>query len=336
MIELIIHCLSLNYGISAAQLTPLSLGADMDAFVYRVETKSDQSYFVKLKRGANYDIGVVILDLLKSSGMEHIIAPVKTKSGDLSQPVSDFTLTVYPFVSGQNGFSYKLNDSQWINLGKLLRQLHKFDLPAPIKNLIRKEDYSDKWRNTVKSLYSDIDENLNDDEVALKMRLFMKEHKRLIHDLLDRAEVLGQKVRESSPQFVLCHSDIHAGNVLINDKGFLFIVDWDDPIMAPKERDLMFIGGGVGNVWNDLNEEECFYKGYGNAEINQLILAYYRYERIVEDIAEYGQALLLTRNQVEDREKMFKQFKGMFERNGVVEIALKTDIERKDANWNRN
>ena len=30
----------------------------------------------------------------------------------------------------------------------------------------------------------------------------------------------------------------------------IYIVDWDEPIMAPKERDLMFIGGGVANVWN--------------------------------------------------------------------------------------
>lgn len=34
------------------------------------------------------------------------------------------------------------------------------------------------------------------------------------------------------------------------------IVDWDEPIMAPKERDLMFIGGGVANVWNDPSEIE--------------------------------------------------------------------------------
>jgi ribosomal protein S18 acetylase RimI-like enzyme len=47
----------------------------------------------------------------------------------------------------------------------------------------------------------------------------------------------------------------------------------------------------------------------------------------VEDIAEYGQALLLTPDGGEDRVEMFKQFKGMFEPNGVVDIALKTDID---------
>ena len=30
----------------------------------------------------------------------------------------------------------------------------------------------------------------------------------------------------------------------------------------PKERDLMFIGGGVANVWNKPHEETLFYKGY--------------------------------------------------------------------------
>jgi spectinomycin phosphotransferase len=115
--------------------------------------------------------------------------------------------------------------------------------------------------------------------------------------------------------------------VLIDDNGSIFIVDWDDPIMAPKERDLMFIGGGVANVWNNPREEEFFYKGYGKTEINRTILAYYRHERIVEDIAEYGQALLLTPDGDEDRLIMFEQFKGMFEPNGVVDIALKTDSD---------
>lgn len=101
-------------------------------------------------------------------------------------------------------------------------------------------------------------------------------------------------------------------------------MDWDDPIMAPKERDLMFIGGGIANVWNKPNEERLFYKGYGTAEVDSTILAYYRHERIVEDIAEYGHALLLTTAGEEDRQEMYKQFIGMLEPNGVVDIAFKT------------
>jgi spectinomycin phosphotransferase len=205
--------------------------------------------------------------------------------------------------------------------------VHEFDTPSSVKNLIRKETYSDKWRKAVRSLYFHVDGNLNGDETALKLQTFMREHRAEIHHLVNRAEALSQKISEQSSKFVLCHSDIHGGNVLTDERGSIFIVDWDDPIMAPKERDLMFIGGGVANVWNNPHEEDFFYKGYGKTEINRAILAYYRHERIVEDIAEYGQALLLTPDGFEERLTMFEQFKGMFEPNGVVDIAFKTDLD---------
>ena len=96
----------------------------------------------------------------------------------------------------------------------------------------------------------------------------MKENAEAIHRLVNRAEQLAEKLQHDSPQFVLCHSDIHGGNVLIDQHNFIYIVDWDAPMMAPKERDLMFIGGGVANVWNKPHEEEAFYKGYGKAEVN--------------------------------------------------------------------
>lgn len=47
----------------------------------------------------------------------------------------------------------------------------------------------------------------------------------------------------------------------------------------------------------------------------------------MEDIAEYGQALLLTPDGGKERSEMLEQFKAMFEPNGVVDIALKTDAD---------
>ena len=264
----IIDCLNTNYGIAVTTLTFLPLGADMNASVYKAETQGGLSYFVKLKRGHHYDISVAILALLQASGIQQIIPPIKTIDGELTQHINDFTLIVYPFVDGQNGFCYNLTDDQWVTLGKVLRQVHEFDVPPSIKDRIRKEVYSSKWREAVRSLYAHIDGNLTGDETALKLQTFMKEHRAVIHRLVDRAEALSQKIQEQSPEFVLCHSDIHGGNVLIDGNGAIYIVDWDDPIMAPKERDLMFIGGGVANVWNNPHEEEFFYKGYGKTKIN--------------------------------------------------------------------
>ncbi len=262
------------------------------------------------------------MELLHKAGIQQIIPPIKTIHGRLTQRIEDFTLIVYRFVEGQDGFSRDLTEHQWLELGKALRQVHKIDVPL---GQVRQESYSPKWREAVRSLYAHMEAEPVD-EVASKLLNFMKKHILSIRRLVDRAEQLGQTLHGQTAKFVLCHSDIHAGNVLLNGNDTIYIVDWDDPIMAPKERDLMFIGGGVGNVWNKLHEEELFYKGYGKTEVDSTILTYYRHERIVEDIAVYGRELLLTTARGQDREEMYRQFISMFEPRGVVDIAFETDI----------
>lgn len=320
----IINCLKTDYRISVIKLTFLPLGADMDASVYKAEGYDQTSYFIKLKRGHHEDIGGTILDLLQQAGIQ-VIPPIKTIHGHPIQFIKGFTLIVYPFVEGQDGFNRHLTNDQWQKLGKALRQLHEINLPPLIQNRIRHEAYSPKWREFVKSHCINIENQTINDEVALKLSHFIEENLLAIRRLVNRAEELAQRVRDQSPKIVLCHSDIHGGNVMMDENDTIYIVDWDDPIMAPKERDLMFIGGGVANVWNKPHEEELFYQGYGKTKINKTTLAYYRHERIVEDIAEYVQGLLLTSAGAEDRPVMYNQFIDMFKPNGVVDIAFKTD-----------
>lgn len=101
-------------------------------------------------------------------------------------------------------------------------------------------------------------------------------------------------------------------------------MDWDNPLLAPKERDLMFIGGGIDNIWKSDREEALFYEGYGKTEINFAALAYYRNERVIEDLASYGEQLLLTNEGGVDREETYERFTGNFEPGSTIEIADKT------------
>lgn len=319
----IVDCLRIDYGIDVATLTFLPLGADMHASVYKAQTHNQSSYFVKLKRGHHHDISAIIIEFLRNAGIQQIIPIVKTIRGQATQRIDDFTLTLSPFIGGRDGFSRDLTDDHWYTLGKVMKQIHEVNVPPSIQAKIRRESYSPKWRQAVKSLYSLIESEPSGDMIAVNLLTFMKKRTAAIHRLVDRAEQLAQKVQDQSPQFVMCHSDLHGGNVLIDENDTVYIVDWDDPIIAPKERDLMFIGGGVANVWNKPREKELFYKGYGNAEVNMTLLAYYRHERVVEDIAEYGQQLLLTMAGGQDRIK--KDFIAQFDPQGVVEIAFKTD-----------
>lgn len=322
----IIDCLDMDYGINVARLVMLPIGADMNASVYKAEAYDQTSYFIKLKRGCLNDISAAILDLLQDAGIQQIIPPVKTSHGKSIHLIDDFTLIVSPFVEGQDGFSRELTDYQWIALGKVLRQVHEIDVPPAIQRLIRHEEYSSKWREAVRLLCAHIESNPDFDEISCRFVIFMKNHAAVIHRLVDRAEQLVKHIQKQSHEFVLCHSDIHGGNVLIDENDHIYIVDWDDPVMAPKERDLMFIGGGVANVWNKRHEEQLFYKGYGKTEIDRAILAYYRHERIVEDIALLGQRLLQASSGEQNRIEAYKHFIDQFEPQGVVDMAFNTDF----------
>ena len=168
----------------------------MNASVYKAQTHDQSSYFVKLKHGHYQDISTIVTALLHDAGVKQIILPVKTKHGQLIQHVDDFTLIVFPFIEGQDGFSRDLTADQWTILGKVMRQIHEIDVPPSIQAMIRRETYSHKWREAVRSLYAHIESIPSDDEVALTLQKFMNKHAVEIHRLVDRAEQLSQKIKD--------------------------------------------------------------------------------------------------------------------------------------------
>ncbi|HHL0295780.1 TPA: aminoglycoside O-phosphotransferase APH(9)-Ia [Legionella pneumophila] len=321
----LIKLLKVYYGIDIHAVQLIVGGADMNAFGYKADSESN-SYFVKLKYGHHDEINLSIIRLLYDSGIKEIIFPIYTRDTKLFQQIDHFKIIVYPFIDAPNGFTQNLTEKQWQQLGKVLRQIHETSVPTAIQQRLRKETYSPKWREMVRSFYNKIGFDDSDDQITADFKSFFNQKIDSIHRLVDSSEELSQKIQPDLDKYVLCHSDVHAGNVLVVNEESIYIIDWDEPMLAPKERDLMFIGGGIGNVWNKHHEIDYFYEGYGKTNVDKIILSYYRHERIVEDIAVYGQDLLSRDQNDESRLESFKHFKSMFDPNNVVEIALSSDL----------
>ena len=73
-------------------------------------------------------------------------------------------------------------------------------------------------------------------------------------------------------------------------------------------------------------EESLFYQAYGETQVDPVALTYYRYERIIQDIAEYCEQISSTNEGGADRERSFRYLTSNFRPGGVLETAYKSDM----------
>lgn len=319
-------CLRDAYGLNVIDINFLPLGADVNTAVFRAVTDGGAAYFVKLRSGAFDEMSIIVPKLLHEQHINSIIAPLSTRSQELWVNLGEFKVMVFPFIEGYDGYEMELLDQHWIAFGQALKALHTAKIPSTVTNRIQLEQYSNTWRETVKRFQRFVEDTPFADPIATELAAFLRNKKDEIRQLVQRAEQLAAVLQMQSEPLVLCHGDIHAGNVLIDADNHLYVVDWDTLVLAPKERDLMFVGGGQFlNQRTPEEEERLFYQGYGQTQANPIALAYYRYERIVQDIAAYCEQLLLSDEGGEDRENGLQQLVSQFELGNVVEIAYRSE-----------
>ena len=321
--ELITSRLQEEYELQALYLSFLPLGADMGSAVYQVIAEDGSVYFLKLRKGFN-EIVVTVPLFLKSQGIQEIISPIETKSNRGWADFGGYKMILYPFIKGKNGFEMELTADHKRMFGAALKSIHSVQLPPELKDQIPLETFSPKYREQVRNFQRQVENTTFNDANGNRLGNFIKSKRDEIDRLIKRTEELALELQSQDHKLVLCHTDIHGGNILTTNDDEFYIVDWDAPLLAPKERDLMFIGGGIDDIWKSKQDEAVFYKGYGNADIDFALIAYYRYERVIEDLAAYAEQLLLTDEGGNDREEAYRRFTGNFEPGQTIEIAENT------------
>jgi spectinomycin phosphotransferase len=315
-----------HYGLAVEATTLLPLGQDTAARVYRVRT-SAAAYFLKARRGTADVAGLAVPRYLHDHGIAEVVAPLPTARGALWADVAGHALALYPFVAGSTGMAQGMAPARWRAYGALLRRVHAAPVAPALAAVLRRETFVPAGAALVRELDARIDGRIPADPVARELAPLWRGRRDTIRRLADRAEALGRRVAERPPGNVLCHGDLHTNNVLLDADGALRVVDWDDTMLAPKERDLLFVvGGGLNRALVGPREEAAALRGYGPTALDQGALAYYRCARAVSDLGEYGAQALGPSDLGEPRRRAaIGRFLTLFQPGRLVESALASD-----------
>ena len=327
--EKIAACLESSYGIRIAEIEFLQLGADSNSWVYRVAAKDGMAAFLKAKKGNPYLPSLVIPRYLRDQGIRQAVAPLLSRSQALWQPLEDFSLILYPFIEAKSAIESGMPEAQWIELGALLKKIHSLRLPPDLTNLLRKESFLPVWSEVFAALDDKVEAGVFYGPFEEELAAFWNPRKAQIQRLRERTLELSRMLRAREYEFVLCHADFHTGNILYGGEGGLYIVDWDDPLLAPKERDLMFVSGTAGSsVGYTPEQERLFYQGYGETELDLLALTYYQYDWAAQDLGDFGRRNFLDPQAGDEtKAEALGFFTSIFQPGETLDTAYRLDRE---------
>ena len=320
----LLKLLEQQYQLQVQSFEKLPLGADINAAVYQVKTADGRSLFIKLRRGRFDPIVVDLPFYLHQAGIKSVIPPLSTRSGKLWLTSNGQTAIIYPFVDGKNGYEQRLTEKNWTDFGKALNAIHMTKLPKALLDKIGREAFNPAGRRAVSRTLTQPEREAVD-SIAADLLRFLATKRDEIETLVDRTTVLAERLRERPYRPVLCHTDLHAGNLLIGPNDTLYIVDWDEALLAPRERDLMYAGGALlASGLSPEEEEALFYAAYGKVDVDREMVTYFRCERIIQDIAAYCAELLDSAVGSEaERRQSLAYLKSNFEPGNTIDAAYR-------------
>jgi len=262
-----------HYRLKATSIRPGPRGFVAETHI--VETDGP-NYFAKLtpisRYSANIEKALPVQKELHDLGIRQMSYPMPTTSGALSVTLDRDILVVYTFIDGEQTFDYPLE--AYVDL---LTHVHRARITVPAG----RETFEDP---TLRLFERQLDQILRGTFVEPSQQEFHREirliERELEGDLNRYRRLLGELARIHDAPMVVTHNDA-PGNILRDTSGRLYLIDWDDVLLAPPERD----------TWFHLTTPQAaaaflplYQRAFLNYEVDQRFYAFYLYKRYFEDI----------------------------------------------------
>ena len=224
--------LEAQYGFTVRSLEPAP--RQFVAETYYVDVDSGQRYFCKVVEKPLFvesiQVGLPAIAELQSLGYENACFPLARKDGALSVLEDGHLIVLWTYINAPQSYDYDL-----FTLGQRIAEVHaltaKLTSEVPVERFVFK--HADLFEEQFEWTLESGDSSLLHKEFQSVMRA----HEAEVRGFYDQLKALSQALNAADYEMVFTHGDI-GGNVLVKAPKHLYIVDWDENRLAPKERDL--------------------------------------------------------------------------------------------------
>jgi len=205
-------------------------------------------------------------------GFKRINHPILTSSQKLYLMHGDTLIVLFNYIDATQSYTY--DDFVF---GEVLAKIH--DLTDRLTVSVSKESFEFKHKGVFENEMTNIVNSNDKDEVVVDLKSLLSKKQNEILKFFDNFLRIAEKCRKQKWHMVITHGDA-PGNILVKSPKDFYIIDWDDILLAPAERDLWFLA-----------EKEKFMDGYKSIspkfQMNKDVVNYYIYSRYFNDLIEY-------------------------------------------------
>jgi Ser/Thr protein kinase RdoA (MazF antagonist) len=275
----VVELLRSRYGLAVESVVPARRGWTGETYV--ATTRDDGRVFVKVYPKHLLPPmtapGLPVLAELGRAGLP-VNRPIPSTSGELHQWLGDDLVVVFeyldavpvPFTFGGEG------------LGDLIAGVHQQS--DRIASPIARETFAPIFADDVWRTLTRAEQEPAIDEPRRGLRRFLEEQRTAIVDGWAAFEEIARACRAASFDMVVTHGD-WPFNLLQDAAGALILIDWDELLLAPAERDTWYAGEDAG-FWRSYEARRP-----GSVE-SELATAYYVHHRYFEELVSFAQTVL--------------------------------------------
>ena len=233
----IVKALKEQFALAVKELRFLPIGNDANAWIYRVGSAAE-SHFLKLRKGNPNNAALLVPLYLWQQGISNAVSPLSTASDELFAKLGEYSLILYPWIAGESKFGNPLAPRLWRDWGRIMRAIHDATISPELSALVPREQFGKRWVDRLRRVEGAISNVNYQDAIARDTATgpgVRNPRKSSGFALATCHSALA--LRQLSPEIVLCHADIHTANIIVGCDEIIHIVDWDEVILAPKERE---------------------------------------------------------------------------------------------------